>query len=118
MANSGQGKQNPPVPCSPPPPLNCDSLEKTQTVGGIKMASTPLTDIDLLNCAQANAKEGLESAAQHCGYGEDSSRFMAALQEAAQNKGITLKNFSDLLNFDDLQPSSGEAIAPESPGNL
>lgn len=82
------------------------------------MESTPLTGIDLLNCAQANAKEGLEAATQHCGYGEDSSSFMAALQEAAQNKGITLTDFSDLLKFDDLRPSPGEAIAPESPGEL
>jgi hypothetical protein len=100
------------------PVANCDSLEKILISGVLIMESTPLTGIDLLNCAQANAKEGLDAASQHCGYGSDSERFMAALQEAAHNKGITLKNFSDLLNFDDLRPSPGEAIAPESPGEL
>lgn len=82
------------------------------------MESTPLTGIDLLNCAQANAKEGLEAASQYCGYGLDCSSFMAALQDAAQDKGITLEKLSDLLNLDDLRPSPGEAIAPESPGEL
>lgn len=82
------------------------------------MTPTPLTGIDLLNCAQANAKEGLDAAAEQCGYGTNTDEFRKALQQAAQEKNITVESLSDLLNPDVLPVPTGEAIAPDSPSDL
>lgn len=82
------------------------------------MTSHPLKGIDLLNCAQANAKEGLEASAQQCGYGDNVSQFAAALQEAAREKGLKIESLSDLVDTKPLQAPTGETIAPDSLSDL
>ena len=35
------------------------------------VSSQPLHDIELVNCARANANQGIETAAYQCGYGDN-----------------------------------------------
>ena len=42
----------------------------------------PLHGIELLDCAQANAKLGLSTASQQCGYGDNIQAFQNELQKA------------------------------------
>ncbi|UJB72540.1 hypothetical protein HRE53_28495 (plasmid) [Acaryochloris sp. 'Moss Beach'] len=57
----------------------------------------PLTGIDLIDCARANAKEGLKTAAQLCGYGTDVMGFQHALTEAGQYIGMDIESLDSLL---------------------
>ncbi|MDB9313937.1 hypothetical protein PN462_12560 [Spirulina sp. CS-785/01] len=61
------------------------------------MSQTPLTGTELMNCAKASATQGIEAAAQQCGYGEDCDRFFQALQKAGQDMGIEITQFSDII---------------------
>ncbi len=69
----------------------------------------PLKGIELIDCAQACAKNGLSEAAYQCGYGEDEAEFQAALKEACQEKGIKIDALKDLAN---LAETSQTEIAP------
>lgn len=56
----------------------------------------PLTDLDLIDCARANAASGLTATVQLCGYGEDYTSFQAALKLAGRQIGLNLESLSDL----------------------
>ena len=81
--------------------------------------TTPLTGTTLVDCAKANAKQGIEVAAKQCGYGQDLDRFSQALTQACDEMGIQIEGLSDLL-----VPSNtpltrgGEVIAPDTPSDL
>jgi hypothetical protein len=79
------------------------------------MASpTPLHGTDLIDCAQANAKEGINMAAQQCGYRNDIDAFQRELIVALEHIGIKNKDFEDLLKTVKINPELGAEIAPET----
>lgn len=81
-------------------------------------ALSPLTGIELIDCAKANAKKGVEFAAQQCGYG-DPAQFLNAVQDACQSIGVEIDELKDLVS--DPHPvmvSPGIEIAPETPNSL
>ena len=57
----------------------------------------PLHGIELLDCAQANAKSGLSTATQQCGYGDNSLAFQNELQKAGNEIGIQISSLNDLI---------------------
>ncbi|MBD2102710.1 hypothetical protein [Leptolyngbya sp. FACHB-261] len=60
-------------------------------------ASSPLHGTDLVDCARANAREGIEVAANLCGYGQDLTTFSQELKQACQDMGIQIDELSDLM---------------------
>ncbi len=57
----------------------------------------PLHGIELIDCAQANAKLGLSIATQQCGYGNDTLTFQSELQKAGRESGIQINSLNDLI---------------------
>ena len=84
------------------------------------MAShTPLTGTDLIDCAKANAKQGVETAAHLCGYGTDLNTFERELQQACQNIGVNITELSDLItDQQQLIQLTGTEVAPDTPSSL
>ncbi|MDJ0902683.1 MAG: hypothetical protein QNJ55_28145 [Xenococcus sp. MO_188.B8] len=71
----------------------------------------PLTGIDLIDCARANAISGLETTAQLCGYGKDIKGFQDALKEASSQMGLNIGSLVELIS---LQGDKGIDIAPDT----
>lgn len=82
-------------------------------------ASTPLQGNELVDCARANAKQGIETAAELCGYGRDLNTFRAALAQACQDMRVEFHELSDLIK-DERMPLNlgGEVVAPDSDSEL
>jgi hypothetical protein len=82
-------------------------------------AKTPLEGTDLVDCARANAKQGIVTAAKLCGYGDDLNHFKQAVKQACEQMGLRFSELSDLMAD---QPSilqlGGEIVAPDSDGQL
>jgi hypothetical protein len=80
------------------------------------MASpTPLKGLELVDCARANAKQGIETAAQLCGYGENLNTFSQALKQACDDMGVKINELTDLITDQDaLINMEGEIVAPDS----
>lgn len=82
-------------------------------------ANQPLTGIDLIDCAKANASQGLAVATNLCGYGDDVSSFQQALKQAGKDMGVTLDELEDLITDQAVaKRSSGIEVAPDSLENL
>lgn len=82
-------------------------------------APTPLKDTDLVDCARANAKQGVETAAALCGYGGDIATFRRELQKACDRMGVKFNELSDLItDQQDLMRFGGEIVAPDSASDL
>ena len=58
----------------------------------------PLTGIDLIDCARANANSGLETAAKLCGYDSSLSGFQEGLKEAGRQMGLKIESLRDLMS--------------------
>lgn len=84
------------------------------------MASpTPLQGLELVDCARANAKQGVEVAADLCGYGNDLNKFRQELEKACQHMGVEFHELSDLIKDEaPLMQMEGEIVAPDSPSEL
>ncbi len=84
------------------------------------MASpAPLHGTELIDCANANAKEGIQVAADLCGYSGDIVTFERELQTAAHQMGIKLHGFQDLTKkAEDPTMPKGEIVAPDSATEL
>lgn len=85
------------------------------------MASlTPLHGTDLVDCARANAKQGIETAAYQCGYGEDINTFARELRQACESMNLQVKELSELITDQDmiLELGTGEIIAPDTASEL
>ncbi|HEY9674285.1 MAG TPA: hypothetical protein V6D11_22790 [Waterburya sp.] len=80
------------------------------------MASpTPLKGLELVDCARANAKQGIETAAHLCGYGQDINTFSQELKQACDDMGVTINELTDLITTqDNLIKTEGEVVAPET----
>jgi len=85
------------------------------------MASpTPLHGTELVDCARANAKQGIATAAQQCGYGEDLNAFAQELKQACEQMNLQVKELSELITDQEmlLQMGTGEIVAPDTPSEL
>lgn len=84
------------------------------------MASpTPLKDTDLIDCAKANAKQGIETAAYLCGYGEDINTFQSELKLACDRIGVKYTELSDLITDQQMLINyGGIEVAPDTPSEL
>lgn len=81
--------------------------------------SKPLKDIELIDCAKANAEQGIHTAAKLCGYGSDLNTFTQELNQACQDIGIEVKTLTDLITTPQkMESGSGLEIAPESLSQL
>lgn len=82
-------------------------------------ASTPLQGLDLVDCARANAKQGVETAAHLCGYGKDLNTFRHELEKACQHMGVEFHELSDLIKDESpLMQMEGEIVAPDTASEL
>ncbi|MGB7439648.1 MAG: hypothetical protein WA919_01145 [Coleofasciculaceae cyanobacterium] len=76
----------------------------------------PLKGTDLVDCARANVKQGVETSAKLCGYGEDIESFRQELDIACQQMGVQI---SDLVPPDSSPlKTDGRVIAPDTPSEL
>lgn len=85
------------------------------------MASpTPLQGTELVDCARANAKQGIETATLQCGYGEDVNTFARELKQACEQMNLQVKELTQLITDQEmlLQIGSGEIVAPDTPSEL
>lgn len=79
----------------------------------------PLYGTDLIDCAKANSNQGIEAAAERCGYGNDLATFQQELKKAGEYIGVEINSFEDLgtpTPFDSSQ--LGIEVAPETPAEL
>lgn len=82
-------------------------------------AAQPLEGLELIDCAKANAAQGIETAAELCGYGDDLNRFARELKQACQGIGVEVTGLSDLItDQQNIIRDGGIEVAPESPSNL
>lgn len=82
-------------------------------------ASQPLTGIELIDCAKANAEQGVTVAAELCGYGQDIPRFQQALQQACHQIGVEISSLSDLITDQQMVlQTGGIEVAPDTPDDL
>lgn len=81
------------------------------------MAPAPLHGTELIDCAKANGKKGLEVAAQRCGYGNNLEAFEHELRKACDSIGVEIQGFNDLIAVQ-REGKQGVEIAPESPTQL
>ncbi len=78
----------------------------------------PLSGTELIDCAQANANQGISLAARQCGYSNDIATFQRELTGALTHIGIKNKDFEDLLKMIGLEPKLGIEIAPDTETDL
>jgi hypothetical protein len=79
----------------------------------------PLQGLDLVDCARANAKQGIETTADLCGYGKDLNTFRHELEKACQHMGVEFHELSDLIRDETpLMEMKGEIVAPDTPSQL
>lgn len=83
-------------------------------------SSTPLKSTELVDCARANAKQGIQTAARQCGYGEDVNAFAQELKQACEQMNLQVKELSELITDQEmlLQMGSGEVVAPDTASEL
>ncbi|BAY08317.1 hypothetical protein [Calothrix sp. NIES-2098] len=83
-------------------------------------STTPLQGTELVDCARANAKQGIETAAYQCGYGSDLNRFAKELRQACEGMNLQVKELSELITDQDmiLELGTGEVIAPDTASEL
>ncbi|MBH8555238.1 hypothetical protein I8751_23395 [Nostocaceae cyanobacterium CENA357] len=85
------------------------------------MASAkPLHGTELVDCARANAKQGIETAAYQCGYGDDLNKFAQELRQACEEMNLQVKELSELITYQDmlLELGTGEIVAPDTASEL
>jgi hypothetical protein len=79
----------------------------------------PLQGIELIDCAKANAEQGLTDATHLCGYGNDTARFQQELQQACRQIGIEISELGDLVTPQQVvRQTGGVEIAPDTPSEL
>ena len=86
----------------------------------VMASSTPLQGTELVDCARANAKQGIETAARQCGYGGDINMFAQALKQACEEMNLQVKELSELITDQEmiLQIGRGEVVAPDTASEL
>lgn len=90
-------------------------------ITNINMPSpTPLKGTDLVDCAKANAKQGIETAAFLCGYGTDLNTFRRELSNACDEMNLQVSELNELITNPDprLNIGVGEVVAPDTTSDL
>ena len=84
------------------------------------MASpTKLHGLELIDCAKANAKQGIETAARQCGYGQDIKTFQQELKQACNDINVTYNELTDLItDQENMIQMGGVEVAPETTSEL
>lgn len=79
-----------------------------------------LQGTELVDCARANAKQGIETAARQCGYGDNLNEFARDLRKACEDMNLQVKELSELITDQDmiLEIGTGEVVAPDTAGQL
>jgi hypothetical protein len=82
--------------------------------------STPIYGTELVDCARANAKQGIETAANLCGYGTDLNTFARELRKACEEMNLQVKELNQLITDQDLilELGTGEVVAPQTASEL
>lgn len=81
--------------------------------------SKPLKGPELIDCARANAKQGLETATRLCGYGSDVRAFSQSLHQACDRIGVHVEELGDLITDQQaIQEQQGVEVAPDTPNHL
>lgn len=70
-----------------------------------------LKGIELIDCAKANAKQGIEVAAKQCGYEQNISLFQESLTKACEEIGVHIDELQDLIT--DQQVAKEERLVTE-----
>jgi hypothetical protein len=82
-------------------------------------SSERLTHLDLIDCAKANAQQGVAVAAYLCGYGQDVDTFQQALRDACHQIGVDITELSDLVTEQqNVRQAGGIEIAPDTASEL
>ncbi len=82
-------------------------------------SSTPLKGIELIDCARANAKQGIKTTAELCGYGSDLATFQQELLQAGDYMKVNIEDLSDLIDERPTLPSlDGINVAPDTEVDL
>lgn len=82
-------------------------------------SSERLKSIELIDCAKANAPQGVEVAARQCGYEDNIAEFQQELHSACQQIGIEISELSDLITEQQsILQTGGIEISPETPSEL
>jgi hypothetical protein len=76
-----------------------------------------LQGAELIDCAKANGKKGVEIAAERCGFGTNLETFDQALREACGAIGIEVTGFDELVNRRQ-QQQTGVEVGPDTPSQL
>jgi hypothetical protein len=79
-----------------------------------------LKGTELVDCARANAKQGIEVAARQCGYGDSLNEFARDLRKACEDMNLQVKELTELITDQDmiLEIGTGEVVAPDTEGVL
>ena len=79
-----------------------------------------LQGIELIDCAKANAKQGITVAAQQSGYDQNIALFREKLIEACQQIGVNIKELDDLITDQQIvkENQKGIEIAPDTTSQL
>jgi len=82
-------------------------------------ATVPLTGSELIDCARANAKFGLSTTCERCGYGGNTEAFLTRLRGACAAIGIEIETLADLdPDRRRAGASEGIEIGPDTPTSL
>lgn len=75
-----------------------------------------LKGIELIDCAKANAKQGVAVAAQQSGYEQNITLFQENLNKACQDIGVNIDELSDLITDRQIvkENNQGLDIAPDT----
>jgi hypothetical protein len=82
-------------------------------------SSEPLRGLELVDCAKANAKQGIDTATELCGYGTNTVQFRQELQQACDQMGVKITELSDLItDQQSVLQAGGIEVAPDTPSEL
>ncbi len=79
-----------------------------------------LQGIELIDCAKANAKQGIKVAAALSGYENNEDLFIDNLQSACQEIGVNVSELEDLITDQQLAKENRRVIevSPDTVGDL
>ena len=79
-----------------------------------------LKGIELIDCAKANAKQGVAVAAKQSGYEENIALFQENLNKACTEIGVNIDELSDLITDQQIvkENNKGLDIAPDTTTQL
>lgn len=82
-------------------------------------SSAPLKGIELVDCAKANAAQGIDVASELCGYGKDHAQFQQELRQACHQIGVEISELGDLVTAQQVvRQTGGIEIAPDTSSEL